>query len=239
MKLELTERDKKMLTTLGVFVLVVCIGYWGVLPQLKSASEYGEKWEAANHLQDVNQMKIAQLITVESNNEELEGLIAGSKAEFYPIMESEEIGNFVTDMVIDKYGMSIYDLTIGSRELADINEYKYSEKALTGKSEAVENAIQAAAPIINDDGMTLFNDSIDTKAKVTGVYMVPVSVRIIGSDESISQMLDDLALSDKKLRLTDYSVVLDTHEVTYPDGTVQLIETRTLRVSFEIYMCEA
>lgn len=238
MKLELNEREKKMLTILGIFVLVVCIGYWGVLPNIKSASEYSDKWDEAKQLQDVNQTKISQLMTVESANEDLEKLIADSKKDFYPIMESDEIGNYVTDMVIDKYGMSIYDLTIGSRELAEIAEYRYSEKALTGKSEAVENAINAAAPVVNDDGMVLFNDAIDTSVPVTGVYRVPVSVRIIGSDESIAGLLDDLAFLDKKLRLTDYSVVLETDEVEQPDGTVQILETRTLRVSFEIYMCE-
>ena len=65
MKTELTQRDKKLLTFLGVFVIVVCIGYWGVLPQLKAASEYNDEIEEQEVLSDYYQQKINQLIMVE------------------------------------------------------------------------------------------------------------------------------------------------------------------------------
>ena len=43
MKVELTQRDKKLLTFLGVFVIIVCIGYWGILPQIKAANDYEDE----------------------------------------------------------------------------------------------------------------------------------------------------------------------------------------------------
>ena len=79
MKVELTQRDKKLLTFLGVFVIIVCIGYWGVLPQLKAANSYNDDIEEQNTLSDYYQQKITQLMVVQKNNDDLESLISGSK----------------------------------------------------------------------------------------------------------------------------------------------------------------
>ena len=75
MKVELTQRDKKLLTFLGVFVIVVLVGYYGILPQIKAANEYKDEIEEEELLQEVYQKKIMQLPVVEKNNSDLEGLI--------------------------------------------------------------------------------------------------------------------------------------------------------------------
>ena len=35
MKLEMTQKDKNLLIMLSIFVIVVCIGYWGIYPVVK------------------------------------------------------------------------------------------------------------------------------------------------------------------------------------------------------------
>lgn len=238
MKIELTQRDKKLLTGLAIFVIVVATGYWGIWPQISAAAEYSKKAADAEHRQSVNEMKIAQLLNVQGYNEELESLIAGAKENYYPMMDSSEIGKLVTDLVIDRYKMAVYDLKIGQCTLASLPEYQYSRKAVEGTSAALENAIAAAAPVVDSEGMLLFNDAVDADSKVTGIYKVPVSMRLVGTDEQIIRLLDDLALNEKKLRLADYSVVVEEKEVSYPDGTVGVVSTESLQTSFEIYMCE-
>ena len=255
MKIELTERDKKLLTFMGVFVIVVLIGYYLILPQIKKASEYKDEIEAQAIIQSVNQSKIMQLDTVEINNEELEKLIDGAKDNYYPMMDSEQVDRLVTNTVIEKYGLMAYDLSIGERVLAGLAPYVYSEKALTGKSDARERALTAAAPIISEDGMIMFADAMYDESsgdaesldsydggyesnETTGIYTVTVQMRLSGDKENIIRLLDDLALSDKKLRLVDYYTDTETIIIPHEDGTQEIYTTESLNISVELYMCE-
>ena len=252
MKIELTERDKKLLTFMGVFVIVVLIGYYLIIPQLKKASEYNDEIEEQETIKAVNETKIMQLGVVEVNNEELEKLIEGAKDNYYPMMDSEQIDRLVTNTVIEKYGLTSYDLSIGEKTLAGLTPYIYSEKALTGKSDAQERALNAAAPVISEDGMILFADALDggssdsedsfasdyASVDTTGIYVVSIQLRVAGDMNNITKLLDDLALTQKKLRLVDYSV--DTEEIIIPheDGTEERYVSDSLNISVELYMCE-
>ncbi|MBR4341622.1 MAG: hypothetical protein IKP88_02740 [Lachnospiraceae bacterium] len=243
MKIELTQRDKKLLTFMGVFVIVVLIGYYGIIPQIKKASEYQDEIEEQEAIQSVNDTKIGQLFMVESNNNDLEKLIEGAKENYYPMMDSDEIDNLVTNTVIDKYGLMSFDLTIGERTLADLSPYVYSKKALTGESDAKERALKAAAPEISEDGMLLFADLEDAESDIdsvetVGIYMVPVTMRLSGDMNNINKLLDDLALTEKKLRLVNCSVSTEETIIPHEDGTEEVFSTDQLNIMFELYMCE-
>ena len=247
MKIELTERDKKLLTFMGVFVLVALIGYYGVLPQIKKANELQDDIEEQESLQMIYESKVAQLFLVEENNKVLEGLIEGAKENYYPMMDSDEIDNLVTNTVIEKYNLISYDLIIGERSLAGLQPYIYSKKALTGESDAQERAMQAAAPIIGEDGILLFADidisesfsseEYEDDALATGVYMVPLQMRLSGEMQNIYKFLDDLALSEKKIRLVNYYLNTEETVINHDDGTEEIIVTDSLNVAFELYMC--
>jgi len=239
MKIELTQRDKKLLTFMGVFVIVALMGYYAILPQIKAANEYKEEIEEAETIQTVYQTKVGQLPLVQANNEELERLIVGSKDNYYEVMDSDEIDNLVTNTVIDKYGLISYDLVIGEKSLTSLVPYMYSNKALTGESDALNRAMNAAAPVISEDGMILFSDvsAADINSEATGIYVVPVQMRLSGEMENIYRFLDDLALNEKKLRLVDYSVETKTTLIPHEDGTEEIITEDFLNVSFEFYMC--
>ena len=45
MKTNMTDKDKRLLVGMFIFVIIVAIGYWGVIPQIKAYSELGEKIE--------------------------------------------------------------------------------------------------------------------------------------------------------------------------------------------------
>ena len=45
MKTNMTERDKKLLVFMFMIVIIVGIGYWGVIPQIKAANSYSSKAE--------------------------------------------------------------------------------------------------------------------------------------------------------------------------------------------------
>ena len=248
MKIELTERDKKLLTFMGVFVIVALIGYYLVLPQLKKAGEYQDQIEEQEIIKSVNETKIMQLPVVEVNNEELEKLIIGAKDNYYPMMDSEQIDRLVTNTVIEKYGLVSFDLNIGEKSLTALSPYMYSQKALTGESGARERALNAAAPIISEDGMIMFADVMEegssgnadagyTSSEATGIYMVPIQMRLSGNKDNITRLLDDLALSEKKLRLVDYTTNVEQIVIPHEDGTQEIYYTDSLNISVELYMC--
>ncbi len=248
MKIELTERDKKLLTFMGVFVIVVIIGYYFIIPQLKKASEYEDEIAEQEIIKSVNETKIMQLPVVEVNNEELEKLIVGAKDNYYPMMDSEQIDRLVTNTVIEKYGLVSFDLSIGEKTLTSLSPYMYSQKALTGESDARERALNAAAPIVSEDGMIMFADVAEgdstgseegnyTSTEVTGIYMVPIQMRLSGNKDNITRLLDDLALSEKKLRMVDYTTNVEQIIIPHEDGTQEIFTTDSLNISVELYMC--
>ncbi len=238
MKIELTARDKKLLTFLGVFVIIVCIGYWGVLPQLKAANENKDAIEEQQLVQDVYQQKINNLILVQSNNDELEKLISGAKENYYPMMNSDSIDHLITNKVIDEYNLMTYDLEIEEKQLAGLLPYIYSEKSITGKSDARDRALKAAAPIISEDGMLLFGEVAEADNSTIGIYCVRVSMRLGGDMKNITKLLDDLAYSEKKLRLVNYSIEKVETIIPHEDGTEpEVIVSDNLNLVVELYMC--
>ena len=238
MKVELTQRDKKLLTFLGVFVIVVLVGYYGILPQIKAANEYKDEIEEEELLQEVYQKKIMQLPVVEKNNSDLEGLIEGAKDNYYPMMDSDAIDNLITNKVIDEYKLMSYDLEIAEKQLAKLDPYTYSNKALTGESNAKRRALMVAAPIVGEDGIELFGEVAQADSETVGIYMVAVSMRLGGDKKNIIRLLDDLAYSSKKLRLVSYSLDTEETNIYHEDGTVETFSTDMLNLSVELYMCE-
>jgi len=237
MKVELTQRDKKLLTFLGVFVIVVCIGYWGILPQIKGAQEYKDDIEEQRTLRDVYDQKIALLVGVQANNDELEDLISGAKENYYPVMDSDAIDKLITNTVINNYKLMAYDLIIGERNIAELGPYIYSKKSLTGKSDAKQKALSSAAPVIGEDGMTLFSDVAAADAGTVGIYKVAVSMRLSGDKLNISKLLDDLALTKKKLRLVNYSTETEETIIPHNDGNDEILVNNILNLTVELYMC--
>ena len=67
--------------------------------------------------------------------------------------------------------------------------------------------------------------------------MVPIQMRLSGDMENIIRFLDDIALSEKKVRLVDYSVNTEEIHIPHEDGTEEVYITESLNVSAELYMC--
>ena len=237
MKVELTQRDKKLLTFLGVFVIIVCIGYWGIIPQIKAANDYDDDIAEEEVLTDYYQQKINQLAVVQKNNNDLENLISGAKDNYYPVMDSDAIDNLITNKVIDDYKLMAYDLYIGDRMAAGLNPYVYSNKNITGQSDAKQRALAAAAPVVNEDGMLLFGEVVGADTATTGIYVVPVQLRLGGDKKDIVRLLDDLAYSPKKLRLVSYSVGTEETRIPHDDGTEEFFYKEILDLAVELYMC--
>jgi hypothetical protein len=222
MKLEITEHDKKLLVFLAVLVLVVCIGYWGIRPQLMRAADYKEQLQEEQTVEKQNAMKMAQLSTLQLYNEELEDLIAEQQEQNLLMMTSDELEATITEMVLED-GLFIYDFSIStSDQPVSLTPYMYSEKALTGQSSVLDNAQALEVLVLSDDTALLE----ELEEQTPQVYAASVNLRAGGSEKNVKKFLDELAEQNTGLLLEHFNVYAGD------EGE------QRLDLSIEIYMCE-
>lgn len=126
MKLEMTEKDKRLLIMLSIFVIVVCIGYWGVYPVIKDIIDMDKQIEEQKLVKEDNQYKLTQIPMLEADNDSWKEDIQSVRKSFFPMMKSADIDEYFTDMVLG-YGLSAYDLSIQiSADETDLEPYIYS-----------------------------------------------------------------------------------------------------------------
>ena len=65
MKTNMTERDKKLLVGMLIAVIIVAIGYWGIIPQVKAFNELETKIEKEEETQKINKLKISNTSLIE------------------------------------------------------------------------------------------------------------------------------------------------------------------------------
>ena len=109
MKTNMTEKDKKLLVGMLIGVIIVAIGYWGIIPQLKAYGELETKIEKEEETQKLNKMKITNTSLIEMQAEDYEEKLAKVKDSFYQILNSAEIDQMFTDLAT-KRNLKIYEL---------------------------------------------------------------------------------------------------------------------------------
>ncbi len=128
MKTNMTERDKKLLVAMFIGVIIVAIGYWGILPQIKQCKTLEAKIQREEAIQKLNKTKILNAGTLEIQADDYEARIAERKDEFYPIMTSSQVDRMMTEMALDS-DLNIYDLSFNMPS-TPTSRMAYSNSAL-------------------------------------------------------------------------------------------------------------
>ena len=186
MKTNMTERDKKLLVGMLIGVIIVAIGYWGIIPQIKAFNELETKIEKEEDTQKINKLKIQNTPLIEMQAEEYEEKLASVKDDFYPIMNSAKIDEMMTGLAT-KYGLNIYELKfsmpvgpterkayINSRlyqqQLTLMQEYQdalEAEESSSSKSSSKANSTEAST----DGSSSSSKSSTTTSSKGTQEVM--------------------------------------------------------------------
>lgn len=257
MKFEMTERDKRLLIFLAIFVIVVCIGYWGILPVIKDMNQLKYDTLEEQQIKQTNDMKVAQLPILEKENEEYEKDIISAKSDFYGMMDADEIDRLFTTMALD-YNLYAYamDITMPKMdEQADLEAYQFSEKyqldQMAGEEMFMEeggSAAEVAASgnektesMIHDVDVAAGNEIDDAEYfedEMVGIYMAEIRMRLGGDEALLQKLIDDLSDSEKKLRLVAYAWEDDTNIDITDAGLYHISYDKLLNITVEIYMCE-
>lgn len=106
----MTERDKKLLVGMFIGVIIVAIGYWGILPQIKQYKTLEAKIQREEAIQKINKTKILNAGTLEVQADDYESRIAERKDEFYPVMTSSQVDRLMTELAVGN-NLNVYDLS--------------------------------------------------------------------------------------------------------------------------------
>lgn len=251
MQTQMTQKDKKLIVFLAIFVIVVVGGYWGIYPVISHIFSAEHAIADGKEMENVNMLKMAQVSLLEAENEEMQQDMAALKKTFFPMMTSAQIDKYMTGLILD-HQLSAYDLNIVMPENEAVNEpYQYSDKAqelldetnvpaqetTASEGTSAEAAEIETAEAAADDGTAgaLFDD---TEAVSTGVYMVEVTAKVGGTASDIQSLIDDLSLSEKKQHLINYSWDEESSISFAEDGSYQISTDRILTMTLDLYMCE-
>ena len=215
MQVTMTERDKKLIVMLSIIVIVVSIGYWGILPALKAASKAQKDIAEEQELKDLNDMKIARIPVLKEQIEDNYAKQDELKKNFFPMMNSEQIDKRFTGLVLER-GLFAFDLgiNIDPTPLA-LSPYQFSEDEEEADSESDYSDFaddQLFGDPILEESASASSDSSNVNENV---YCAHISMRIGGSKEELLGLIDDLAAYQELLLITGYSWSESTYVEPY------------------------
>lgn len=245
MKMEMTERDKKLLVMLSIFVIVVCIGYWGIYPVFKDMKKITNEIAEQKDEQELNEMKISMLPMLEAEHTQMEEEIAKAREKYFPRMTNDEIDKYFTAMALD-YSLQAYDLTIASsNEEAALEPYQYSYKAL---EESMQEDVSGAFMDFEEDIVSEEDESeenelsgslfMDEATGNTGIYSATITLRLGGNESDLKRLINDLS-EEKKIRICNFQWSDDRNvEIDTTNEEYTIVTSKVLNLSLEIYMYE-
>lgn len=235
LEMQMTDRDKKLLIFLFVFVIVVGIGYWGIYPQIKAIDEIKEDKIKQEDKMFRDDMKVAELLFLIDENEELEANITEARSHFYPIMTSDQVDKMLTGMALD-YNLQAYDLDIRMpNKEASLEAYQYSQKFIDDQYvEDEEVSINKDDDDEKDDSLSF--DDYDEEAS-TGIYAIQTSMRVGGEEKNLQKLINDLSDTEDTMHLVSYEWIRKD-SLDYDEETGEFIEESSveLRIAINIYV---
>lgn len=235
MKTTMTEKDKRLLVGMFMFVIIVAIGYWGIIPQIKAYSELEAKIEKEESVQKINKMKIANASLIEMQVEDYGEKLNAVKDDFYPILSSADVDRMFTQMALNRK-LNIYELKFNMPQApTDRLAYVYSplnqlQLEQQGAYEEIESVAETTGTKTTEDKgkskdsteTSSESGSTDSKsmeemtssmmgvaegsyAPNTRVYAVPVSITVGGEVKDLEAFLEEMNSLEKCSLVTGFS----------------------------------
>lgn len=227
MKSNMTERDKKLLLIMFIFVIVVGIGYWGILPQIKKYKSLQSDIDTEEVIKSINEQKIANLFVVEAQCEDYEAEMAENKKKFFDMMTEADIDLFLTTKAI-KHNLEAYSLNISipgqpSGRKAYIYSDLYQQQLEWEEEQRKSVKIQSDEDLLLDETdkkdnkdkdddsdekpeevVDIFGDTSEIGINRT-IYAARVTMTMGGDEKDLKAFLDEIIASDKKILITSFS----------------------------------
>lgn len=232
MKSNLTEKDKRLLLFMFIFVIVVSIGYWGIIPQIKQYRELEGEIEKETVKQSINEQKVMNLFLVEDQCSTYEEEMAEDRAKFFDMMTEADIDRMLTTNAVSN-GLEIYSFSVNipdkpssrmayvysdlyQEQLEYEQQQRLVEKNFTeGKSDEEELEELSSSKkessdkdsdekAVESEVVDVFGNT-DTIGTNTDVYAARVTISLGGDEAALHRFLNQMIESDKKVLITSYN----------------------------------
>lgn len=181
MTLKVTERDKKILLVLAVFLIVLGLIAGVLMPLMENTQKLGEEIAEAEVEKQEKEMKVAALPGMRSRMEKAEEELSAMQERYYPVMKSVEIDRMMTNMAVN-CGIQVLDMDI---KMPDFTSYT----TLLNYGDIVYGVEQENSENTPFDGM----------------YTAGLTMNMTGSRENLQSMLDVTVSQEPRQRVTDFS----------------------------------
>ena len=181
MTLKVTERDKKILLVLAVFLIVLGLIAGVLMPLMENTQKLGEEIAEAEVEKQEKEMKVAALPGMRSRMEKADEELSAMQERYYPVMKSVEIDRMMTNTAVN-CGIQVLDMDI---KMPDFTSYT----TLLNYGDIVYGVEQENSENTPFDGM----------------YTASLTMNMTGSRENLQSMLDVTVSQEPRQRVTDFS----------------------------------
>ena len=165
----MTERDKKLLMFLIIFIVLVGFVALILLPRVERLNEVNARYDEAVQQKEEILQKAVSYSQAEQTLQQKQVEFEGLTEDFYPLMQTQEIDDLLTGMAIG-HGLFMHQLNIGLVQ---------EEVSLI--------AYRAEPEPVNPD-----EDSENEEAAISFIHQSQVSLVVSGSPGAMQALVDEL-----------------------------------------------
>lgn len=202
MKLEVTEKDIQLLKILISVLIVFMLLRFAILPGIETAQEQQAVWEKIQQKVDDMQNDIDSISRLEAEIEEEKLVLEEISSDYYELLENQNIDELVTGIVMNN---GLFPVSL---------------------------RIMETVPEILEPYHTYSAEKTETQIADNYLYIGRVQMVVLGAEEDIWKMLDDIEENYQAVRLTEF----DIEEKTYVDSTMEIVQQTKMTCTLEIYM---
>ncbi len=216
-----------------LFVVVVGIGYWGILPQIKQYKKLETEIEEQEALKSINEQKVANYLFVEAQCEEFEANMAEDKEKFFDRMKEADVDKLLTNKAL-KYQLESLNLNIhidsqpSSRmayRYSDLYSQQLSWQAEMEKKRKTQQAVgeddllsgatgtkdtdskeesSESKELATEELVDIFGDT-DAVGTNNDIYAARVTMTLGGEKANLRAFLQEIMNLDKEVLITSFS----------------------------------
>ena len=240
MKLEVSERDKRLLRLVLCFgIAALCIRFV-LMPAIEKHGDLSDSLDAVQVQQEEWQAAIDSLSHLDQDIADRRTTRSQVSAPYYEgKLETRQMDDLITDLELAQ-GLFPQSLTLTEAEPGAVSKYVSALDAEAPQEETGTRAsdIESAAAEAEKSGEDNADDTSDTTtdtqtAAPSYVYLGTATLQAQGSLESWVNFLDAVETRYDGLRVTSFQV----SDKTYLTGGVETANTNLITCTLDIYMC--
>lgn len=245
MKLEMkfTERDKKLIVFLSLFLLIVGIGYFVVRPLYEKVGQLQAQADELELQVEQTQNYLVRLPQLRKVNEELQGQKRDELQIFYPYMESQELDKMITGLTLhESLGAKNLTITIPDEPYV-ITPYFLSVPQPDEEGQPSESEQAYEAETSGDAaGQTDEAQTPDAQAGTDGseqvLYVATLAVDATGTHEQLQAYIDLLSDDGEypAIQVNSYTWNRENTVGTDELGAFMMQSGEALHIELSVYM---